>query len=78
MSSLEGIVLARHFLAIREQLSVELRDFGARSLFPPCSGADYTDRVFAAIGGEKLEPYMERKGSLAEVASWAAQKVREG
>src|SRR5690606_12380882 len=35
-----------------------------------------TERVFAAIGGSVLEPYMDRKASLAEVASWAAERVR--
>lgn len=35
------------------------------------------DRVFAALGGEVLDSLAERKEGLAEVASWAAQRVRE-
>lgn len=74
--------LANAFLtAVRERPS--LLDNTYQALADYLGGMDQmygrtTDRVFAAIGGEKLEPYMERKGSLAEVASWAAQKVREG
>lgn len=74
--------LANAFLkAVRER--PDLLDNTYEALAAYLDGLDQmygknTDRAFAAIGGEVFEAHMERKRGLADVAAWAAERVREG